>query len=70
LTTSRPVPCNSNIPRLENLEREDRGVDQVPQFMSQEAEAIAPARGLSIEGGLISFAPVLRDGARDDRRTG
>ena len=59
------APCDSNIPRLENLERDDRGVDQVPQFMSQEPEALAPARGFSIEGGLISFAPVLGDRARD-----
>ena len=27
--------------------------------------ALAPARGLSVEGGLISFAPVLGDRARD-----
>ena len=59
------APCDADVPRLEHLEREDRGVDQVPQFVSQEPEALAPARGLSVEGGLISFAPVLGDGARD-----
>ena len=59
------APCDSHIPRLEHLERDHRGVDQVPQFMSQEPEALAPARGLSIEGELISSAPVLGDGARD-----
>ena len=57
--------CDSDIPSLENLERDDRGVDQVSQFMSQEPEALAPARGLSIDDGLISFAPVLGDGAGD-----
>ena len=57
--------CDSNIPGLENLERDDRGVDQVSQLMSQEPEALAPARGLSIEGGLVSFAPAFGDGARD-----
>ena len=59
------APGDADIPRLEHLERDDRGVDQVPQFMGQEPEPLAPARGLSIEGGLILFAPVLGDGARD-----
>ena len=56
---------DAHIPRLEHLEREDRGIGQVAQLMSQEPEALAPARGLSVEGGLISFAPELGDGARD-----
>ena len=59
------APCDANIPRLEHLERHDRGVEQVPQFMSQEPRALAPARGLSIEGGLILLAPEFGDGARD-----
>ena len=45
---------DSDIPRLEHLEREDRGVDQVPQFMSQESEALAPARG-SLRRGWTDF---------------
>ena len=44
------APCDANISRLENLERQDRGVEQVAQFMSQEPRALAPTRGLSIEG--------------------
>ena len=59
------APCDANVPRLENLERHDRGVDQVPQFMSQQPDPLAPARGLSIEDELISFALILADGARD-----
>ena len=59
------APCDANVSRLEHLERDDRGVDQVPQFMREEPEPLAPARGLSIERGLIAFAPVLGDGARD-----
>jgi hypothetical protein len=39
--------------------------DEVPQFMSQEPEALALARGVCIERGLMSFAPVLGDRARD-----
>ena len=59
------APCHANISRLQNLERHDRGVEQVAQFMSQEPSALAPTRGLSIEGGLILFAPEFSDGARD-----
>ena len=33
--------------------------------MSEEPEALAPARGFSIEGGLILFTPVFGDRARD-----
>jgi hypothetical protein len=33
--------------------------------MSEEPEPLAPARSLSIEGGLISCAAVLGDGTRD-----
>ena len=43
------APGDADISRLEHLEREDRGVDQVPQLMRQEPEALAPARGLSVE---------------------
>ena len=57
--------CDANISRLQNLERHDRGVEKVPQFMSQEPRALAPTRGFSIEGRLILFASELGDGARD-----
>ena len=42
-----------------------RGVDQVPQFVREEPEALAPARGLAIGRGLIPLAPVLGHGTRD-----
>ena len=55
----------AHIPYLEHLERDDRGVDQVAQFMREEPEALALACRLSVEGGLISFARVLGDRTRD-----
>lgn len=33
--------------------------------MNKESEPLAPANGFSVDGGLISFAPVLGDRARD-----
>jgi len=59
------APCDSNVPGLENLERHDRSVDQVPQFMGQAPEALASAHALSIGCELILSTPELRDGARD-----
>ena len=47
------APGDANIARLENLERHDRRVDQVPHFMSEESEALTSACGLSIGAGLI-----------------
>jgi hypothetical protein len=37
------LPPTPTFPGLENLERHHRGVQQVPQFMSEEPEALAPA---------------------------
>ena len=59
------LPGNPDIPRLEDLECEDRGTHQVSQFMSQVPEALALACGLSIEGVLVLFASELGDGARN-----
>src|SRR5690606_36929051 len=43
-------PCgassDSDVPSLKYLERNNRGVEQVPQFMSEEACALVPSRGL------------------------
>jgi hypothetical protein len=39
--------CDADISGLENLERADRSVDQVLQFMGQESEALVPAHALS-----------------------
>ena len=57
--------CDPHIPRLENLERHDRHVDQVPHLMSEESEALTSPCGLSIDAGLISFALILGDRAGD-----
>ena len=62
---SAGAPADANIPRLQNLERHDRRVDQVPHFMSEEPEAFAPACRLPIDAGLISFTPVLGHRAGD-----
>ena len=35
------APGDADIARLEHLEREDRGVDQVPQLVREEPEALA-----------------------------
>src|SRR4029450_7587428 len=59
------APCDSNVPGLENLERDDRSVNQVPQFMGQAPGALAAAHALSIGWELILSTPVLGDGARD-----
>src|SRR5690242_4583534 len=61
----RRAACDANIPFLEHLEREDRGVGQVPQFVGEESEPLAPTCGFSIERRLISPAPILGDRARD-----
>ena len=56
---------DANISCLEHRERNDRGVQQVSHFMSQEPRALIPSRRLSIQRGLILFAAELRDGIGD-----
>ena len=57
--------ADTNISRLEHFEREDRRVEQVPHFMSQEPCPLVPSRGLSIQGGLILLAAEFGDSTRD-----
>ena len=38
------TPADSNIPRLENLKRDDCGIEQIPQFMIQEPRALDATR--------------------------
>ena len=54
------APCDSNIPRPDCLEREQRRFAQVSQL-----EALGPVCRHSIGGGVTLFAPELGDGARD-----
>ena len=61
----RRASRDAHIPGLEHLERHDRGIHQVPQFMSQKSKSLAPAIDLAIQGRLISLASILGDGARD-----
>ena len=64
------APADADVPGLEHVEREDRRVDQVPQLVREEPEALAPARRLAIGRELIAIAPVLGHGARRWRRPG
>src|SRR5712691_1039504 len=59
------APGDSNVPRLDHLERDHRGMDQVAQFMSKESEPFVVASGFSLHVEPASFAPVLSDSARD-----
>ncbi len=59
------APSDADVPGLDHLERDDRGVDQVPQFVGKESEPLVLANGASVDGGLIAFAPVLGDRVRD-----
>jgi hypothetical protein len=59
------APTDSDISGLENVKRQERRIQQVPQFMREEAEALIPARRLSVEGGLIATAPELGHGTCD-----
>src|SRR5205823_13025297 len=54
-----------DIPGLENIVGRERCVYQVPHFMGEEPETLVPACGLSIDAGLISFAPVFGDSTGD-----
>ncbi len=59
------APADSNIPGLENVKRDDRGVGQVPQFMSQEPQPLTSARVFAIESGLVGDASVFGDRVGD-----
>ena len=59
------VPGDADVPGLDHLERDERRVEQVPQFMRKESEPLVLANGFAVDGGLIAFAPVLGDRAGD-----
>ena len=56
---------DANIPGLQDLERHERRVQQVSQFMGEESEPFAPASGFAIDARLIAFTSVLGHRARD-----
>lgn len=56
---------HANIPRLQHLERHERRVQQVSQFMGEEPEPFGPACGFTIDTRLIALASVLGYRARD-----
>ena len=53
------------VARLEHFERDDRGVNQIPQFMSQEAELLGATGAFCIHGGFLAGALELGDRCRD-----
>jgi hypothetical protein len=59
------TPGHADVSGLEDLERDDRGVSQISQFVREEPEALVGARRFSIHRGLMSFARELRNRARD-----
>lgn len=61
----RGTPSDSDVPCLEYVECNNRSVEQVPQFMSEELRALVSSRGLAIESELISLTSVLRNRAGD-----
>ena len=59
------APGDANVPGLDHLEGDHRRVEQVPQFVRKESEPLVRASAGVVEGGLMPFAPVLRDRAGD-----
>jgi len=52
-------PAESDISRLERLERLHRGLGHVSRLMRQKPETLASAGGLALEGRLVSPGPIL-----------
>ena len=59
------APCDPDVAGLDHFERDHRGVDQVPQLVSEEPEPLVLSTVSSGSGEVIPFAPVLGDRARD-----
>jgi hypothetical protein len=57
------APTDPNVSRLEHVKRQEGRIQQVPQFVREEAEAFVATRRLSVECGLIASAPELGHGA-------
>jgi hypothetical protein len=56
---------DANVPGLDHVEGDQRRMKQVPQFMRKESEPLIRASACVVEGGLVPFAPVSGDRARD-----
>ena len=50
------APADADVSRLEHLERDQRGVEQVPQFMGEKPEALVAACRFLVEIRLILLA--------------
>jgi len=58
-------PGKSHLSGLENLERHERRMDQVPHLMRQEPQALSAPCRFSRNAGLMLFSSVLADRAGD-----
>ena len=56
---------HANISGLQHLERHERRVQQVSQFMGEKSEPFGPACGFAIDARLIALTSVLGHRARD-----
>src|SRR5688572_1460076 len=52
----------TDIPRLQDLERDGGRVDQIAQFMGEESHALVADTRLTVETGLLTFPSIHRDG--------
>jgi hypothetical protein len=56
--------ADSDVSGLHDLECDQRGLDQVSQFMRKEPETLVLTGAFAVDRGLMTFASVLSDGAR------
>ena len=59
------APPDADVSRLEHLERDDRRVHEIPQFMDEEPHPFVVAVRGFVGVRLLAFAFVHGDGARD-----
>ncbi len=59
------APRDADVSCLDHLERDDRRVDEVPQFVHEETDPLVAKLRRVVEARLLAFARVRRDGARD-----
>ena len=52
---------DSHVPGSENLERQNRGVEQVSQLVREELQSVGAARRCDIHGGLIPLTSIFGD---------
>ena len=53
--------ADSHVPGSENLERQNRGVEQVSQLVCEEFQSVGAPRRCDIHGGLIPLTSIFGD---------